>query len=135
MALDSFDRLYARDISFPMTFTEDCDLFIDENEQIINQALVLIVRTPKGTSVLFGDFGTDLMISLFDPNDDETQLLIDTSLRNSIELLEPRIFLDKDFVFDESTDGSKIIVLIPYKIIITGQSLVSRFIYRNLAEG
>ncbi len=117
---------YARDISLPFRFDSDCDLAVDEDEDVLEQAIILIAFTPTGTIILDVNFGTDFTISVFDPLDEETQLQIDTSLRMSIEEHEPRIFFDKEFIFDELADSNELLVIVPFVIKNTNQRWSSR---------
>lgn len=133
--VQSVDTKYARDISFPMQFTEDCDLYMDEDQDIIEQSLQLITFIPQGSFRLFPNLGSVAELAVFDPLDEETTLIFDTSLRNAFETLEPRVFLDKEFTFDESADESKLVVIIPYKIKVTGELAASRFIIPRPLSG
>lgn len=131
----SVDANWARDVSFPFRFTEDCNLELDEDEAVVEQALNLISFIPKGTIILFSVMGSALEISVFDQLDEETELLIDTSMREAFEELEPRVFLDKEFVFDQSPDEQKIIVIVPYHIKVTGRLTANRFTIARPTEG
>lgn len=122
------DTRYARDFSFPFQFNEDCDLLMDEDQEIIDQALQLITFIPQGSIRLFPEMGSSAQLAVFDPLDEETTLIFDTSLRNAFESLEPRVFLDKEFVFDESADEQKLVVIVPYKIKVNGDTTASRFV-------
>jgi phage baseplate assembly protein W len=128
MTVQDPDVKYARDVSFPLRFDEDCDLFLDENEAIIDQSIQLIAFTNKGNVILTEDFGSSINLSVFDPLDTETELIIDTSLRQAFEANEPRVFLDKEFVFDESADESTLIIMVPYRIKVNGKLAASRII-------
>ena len=75
------DPRYARDIAYPFRFTEDCDLGLDENEQVIEQSLILILFIIRGSIVLFRVFGSSVIHSVFDPMDESGALALDTSIR------------------------------------------------------
>lgn len=122
------DTRYARDISFPLRFGEDCDLLMDEDQEIIDQSLQLITMVPSSTIRLFPQFGSAVSSSVFDPLDEETELIIDTSMRTAFEALEPRVFLDREFTFDQTPDESKLIVIVPYSIKITGALAATKFV-------
>ena len=126
--MSTIDPKWARDIGFPFRFTEDCNLVLDEDEAIIDQALQLITFVKKGTVILFNVFGSAVEVSVFDPLDDATELVIDTSLRLAFEELEPRVFLEREFTFDQTADELKLIIIAPYKIKVTGKLTSSRFI-------
>lgn len=132
---DTLDTKYARDISFPLQFNEDGDLLMDENQEIIDQALQLITFIPQGSFRLNPAMGSTVRLAVFDLLDQETELIIDTSMRNAFETLEPRVFLDKEFTFDESADESKLVVIVPYKIKVTGELSASRFVIPRPLSG
>lgn len=132
---DGLDTKYARDLSFPLRFTEDCDVLMDENQEIIDQSLQLITFIPQGSFRLFPDLGSAAQLGVFDPLDEETTLIFDTSLRSAFETLEPRVFLDKEFTFDETPDESKLVVIVPYKIKVTGALSASRFVIPRPLSG
>jgi phage baseplate assembly protein W len=121
-------QVYARDVSFPMRFDEDCDLFMDEDELLIDQSLQIIAFLPNGTVILFRDMGSGVEASVFDPSDRLTELVIDTSLRTAIESLEKRVTLDRDFVFDSTPDELKVVVAVPFRVAATGKLFTSRIV-------
>jgi len=133
--IPELDTKYARDISFPLRFNDDCDLLMDEDQEVIDQALQLITFIPQGSIRLTPQFGSAILLSVFDQLDDETELIIDTSLRNAFETLEPRVFIDKEFIFDQSADERKLIVVVPYRIKVTGDLSASRFVIDRPLSG
>ncbi|MCG8436003.1 MAG: hypothetical protein MJA83_18440 [Gammaproteobacteria bacterium] len=122
------DQAFARNISYPMRFTQDADLFLDENEEVIDQSLFIIVFTRSGFFLLTPELGNQIEANVFDPLDSESTLQMDTSLRNGIEANDPRVFIDREFEFDETTDSLGVTILIPYTIVLTGESVASKFI-------
>lgn len=122
------DTAYARDISFPLRFGEECDLLMDEDQEVIDQAITLITFIPSGSIILFPQMGSAAQLILFDQLDETSQLIMDTALRNSLESLEPRIMLDKELVFDESADEKKLICLVPYRIKVNGELTAIRMV-------
>lgn len=127
------DDKYTRDVSFPLRFDEDADLALDEDEAVIEQALQIIAFTPRGSVILTETLGSNMQLDVFEQLDEATELSIDSSLRRAFEENEPRVFLDREFQFDESPDEHKLIVIAPYTIIVTGQLAVSRFIIQRPA--
>lgn len=129
------DTTYARDVALPLKFDEDCNLTLDENEAIIDQAIHIIAFTRAGAIPLFITMGSEAQLGLFEPNDETTQLAIDSSLRIAFEQNESRVYLDREFVFDETADGTSLMIIIPYTIIVNGKLVTSRFIVpRDLLE-
>jgi phage baseplate assembly protein W len=122
------DENYARDISWPLRFDEDCDLAVDEDREVIDQALHLLAFIRRGEVPLTETFGSALEDSIFDFLDDATELAIDSSLRRAYEANEPRVFLDREFLFDESPDERKLVIIIPFRIVVTGEAATSRIV-------
>lgn len=132
--IPDLDTAYARDLYFPLTFTDDCDLLMDEDVAVIDQSLQFITFIRQGTIRLFPEMGSYADRAVFDQLDEETELLIDSSLRSAFEALEPRVVLDKEFAFDETADEERIVVLVPYTIKVNGKLASSRFVIpRNLS--
>lgn len=123
---------FAADVGVPFRFSEDCDLYVDEDEAIIDQALNLITFTPQGTVPLASTFGSQAELSVFDQLDSSTELILDTSLRNAFESQEPRAVLDKEFKFDESADQKKLVVIVPYRVSVTGKLFATRLVIGKL---
>lgn len=129
------DTAYARDISMPFRFNEECDILMDEDQEVIDQALILITFIPAGLIRLFPEMGSGAHLVLFDQLDDESTIILDTALRNAFESLEPRVFLDREFIFDESPDQLKIITIVPYKIKVTGELSATRLVVPRPGPG
>ena len=132
---DTPDTKWARDVSFPFQFLDDCDLVQDENEEVVDQALILITFTRNGVVLLTSNFGSALTSSVFDQLDDVTELEIDSTLRRAFETQEPRVFLDREFIFDETAGANKLIVLVPYRIVVTGKYTVARLVIPRQITG
>lgn len=125
------DTDYAVDVGLPFRFSEDCDLFLDSNDGIIEQAINIITHTPLGSIPLFPEMGSSVRNSVFDPLDDTANLVIDNSLRTAIERLEPRVVLDKQLKFDESADQQKRIVIVPARVIPTNRPIAPKVVIPN----
>lgn len=119
---------YARNVSLPLRFDASADLALDTDEELIDQAIQLVVFTLTGSFPLFTDFGSTTIANVFDPLDNATQLQFDNSIRNGLTNHEPRVFLDKEFIFDERRDQNELIVIVPFKIKVTGRLAASRVI-------
>lgn len=133
--LGQVDTSYARDISFPLRFNEDCDLFLDEDQEVVEQAINLAVFVSAGSIRLYPKFGSSINLSLFENFSQELQLILDTSIRSAIEGLEPRLVLDKEFVFDVSADEKRIICIIPYRLVTTGEISATRLVIDRPLNG
>ena len=123
---------WARDIALPFRFDADCDLVQETDHEVVDHALNIIAFTPNGTVILFNEMGCALEASVFEMMDEETRLIIDTSLRTAFESQEPRIYLDKEMVFDESPDEKTLFIIVPYKIKVNGELTATKFIVPRL---
>lgn len=122
------DQRYAVNVAFPMRFSSDGDLELDVDVGVVDQAINLIIFTLLGSFLLQEFFGSQVLQSVFDPGDELSKLLLDSAVRNSIELQEPRASLTESFLYDDLLDEDRRRVTIPYKVNVTGklaQSIVS----------
>jgi phage baseplate assembly protein W len=69
--------------------TSSADLVFDEDS--INQSILTILATPKGTRLFHPDFGSQLEALLFEPMDDGTAASISHFIIEAIEQWEKRI--------------------------------------------
>lgn len=115
------DDNYAVDVGLPFRFTEDCDILLDVDDAIIQQALDLITFTPAASLLLFPEMGSEITTSVFDPLDPVSNILIDNSIRKAMQKLEPRIVLDKKFIFTDDPDNNKKSVLVPGRVVPTNR--------------
>lgn len=129
------DPVYTVDVAMPFQFTEDCNIALDVNERLVDQGVKLAVQVMQGSIPLFSSFGSQVPASIFDPLDDETELVIDSSIRNSINNNEPRAYLDQSILFDQSADESRLVITIPYRIVITGELTATKLTLRKVVSG
>ena len=61
--IPELDTTYARDVSFPIRFTEECDVLLDEDQEVIEQALQMITFILSGSIRLYPQFGSAAHLS------------------------------------------------------------------------
>jgi len=133
--IPELDTSYARDVSFPIRFTEECDVLLDEDQEVIEQALQMITFISSGSVRLYPQFGSAAHLVVFDQLDEGSSIILDTSLRTAFESLESRVILDKEFIVDESADELKFIVIVPYRIRVTGELAATRLVIDRPISG
>jgi hypothetical protein len=126
--IPDIDTKYARDISMPFQFDAECDLLMDEDQEVIDQSMNLITFIRSGVIRLFPTMGSGAMAAVFDQLDIYAETILDTSLRTAFEAQDPRVFLDKQFIFDETPDEGKVIIVVPYKIKVNGQLTATKLV-------
>ena len=119
---------FAKNIAFPLQFTDDGDLVLEEDESVINQSLALVALSSKGSIPLFPDFGSEFLNNVFEPFSQAANIVMDTALRNSLEQQEPRIVIDRQILFDEKANSSTLVIVIPYRVKPTGKLASSRLV-------
>jgi len=124
--IPAIDTHYARDVSFPIQFSSECDMLLDEDQEVVEQSLLLITFIPVGALRLFTVMGSSVTLAVFDQLDNAAVLTIDTTLRSAFDILEPRIQVDKQMIVDESPDNHFIVVIVPYAIKVNGQTDATR---------
>ena len=91
---------------------------IKKDEELIRDSIFQILHTRKGERFFNREFGSNLHLLVFEPNDDILKDLIDIEVREAIEKYEPRVEILKTEVYIQ---GNQISVSITYKIKETQQ--------------
>ncbi len=121
--------------SFPLGVDSRGRIAVARNERDIEQAIQMILLTPKGQRMMRFDFGCQIHDLIFAPNDATTLGLAAYYVREALVMWEPRItVLDIETIADESSDG-RLLVNVKYEIKATHdkRSLVFPF-YRIPGE-
>jgi uncharacterized protein len=121
--------------SFPLSVDSRGRIAVARHERDIEQAIQMILLTPKGQRMMRFDFGCQIHDLIFAPNDATTLGLAAYYVREALVMWEPRItVLDVQTIADESTDG-RLLVNVNYEIKATHdkRSLVFPF-YRIPGE-
>lgn len=105
---------YLSSIDFPMRFTQDGNLELANNDRSIHNNILLCVFIFKRGLMLKTNIGSELVMSVFDPNDDVTNELIKSSVLESIRLNEQRVIVNPNFQFKTDNSGNIIDIMIQY---------------------
>lgn len=125
---DELIKIIGRGISFPF----DCEKHtLNQSESIrkINQSLLMLFETPKGQRFFLPDYGTNLRIYRWEPNDDILVMQLRNVLTTDVTKWEPRIFVNNiEFFRDpDIIDNNILYIGISYKIKSTNE--VGSFVY------
>lgn len=101
---------------FPVNVDAKGQIAMSEHDQDIQEAIWIILSTPKGERVMRPDFGCGIHQFVFAVMNTSTRSLIENSVREALTLWEPRIEL-----VNVVTSGSKIhegilLISIDYKV-------------------
>lgn len=105
------------------------------HERDIEQAISMILLTPKGQRVMRPEFGCQIHDLIFAPNDSTTAGLADYYVREALAMWEPRIEVLNVRIMSDSGDVGRMLIDIQYLIKATHdrRSLVFPF-YRIPGE-
>lgn len=123
--------------AFPVQLDARRRFALARHERDIEEAILMILLTPKGQRVMRPEFGCEIHDLIFAPNDASTMGLADYFIREALAFWEPRIDV-KDVLFNNDpavNDGSRLLIEVRYEIKAThdSRSLVFPF-YRIPGE-
>lgn len=113
------NKIYYTDI--PNSFSKNSitnDLSVVTNVRAVNQSLINIIKTKKGTKPFEPEFGCDITNSLFENMNDLSAYQVESSIREAIENYEPRVVLSSDSIDVLAIyDENEYIINISYRLI------------------
>ena len=86
------------------------------NENSVNQSLKNIIMTNNGERPFQPYIGSDIMSMLFEPNVSENYDLLETMIKNAIEVSEPRVNLVQ-VLFPENSNENTMEITLIYNLI------------------
>ena len=102
--------------AFPIAFDQHGRIALVTQETEIEQAILIILLTPKGQRVMRPEFGCQIHDLIFAKNDGGTAGLAVHYVREALNMWEPRIrVLDVRAVTDQA-DPSRLLIDIDYEI-------------------
>lgn len=123
--------------AFPVQLDARRRFALARHERDIEEAILMILLTPKGQRVMRPEFGCSIHDLIFAPNDDTTIGLADYYVREALAFWEPRITVTDVIINDDPAvnDGSRLLIDVRYEIKATHdrRSLVFPF-YRIPGE-
>jgi uncharacterized protein len=121
--------------AFPVDVDPRGRIAMSRHERDIEQAIQMILLTPKGQRIMRFDFGCQIHELMFAPNDATTMGLAAYYVEESLRMWEPRIRVTDVRVRADEADDSRLLIDIDYEIKATHdrRSLVFPF-YRIPGE-
>ena len=121
--------------SFPVGIDARGHVSLARREQDIEQAMLLILLTPKGQRVMRPEFGCQIHDLIFAPNDANTAGLATYYVEDALAMWEPRIRVLEVLTRSDDENPERLLITINYEVKATydQRSLVFPF-YRIPGE-
>lgn len=110
-------RLMGRGIGFPPRLDKENRVSWSEAAANIRESIQIILSTEPGERLMLPSFGAGLKRFLFEPNIVPTHRLIEESIQQSLDLWEPRIFVESIDVIPDEEDAQAVWVKIHYTLV------------------
>lgn len=111
-------------LSFPIQVNDKGGISLTSGIDLLRCSIKIIISWVLGTKLMNGQFGSNLLLLIEEPNDDILQHQVDYAITNAIELWETRVNL-LDTTINQTDDG--INISLSYQIV--GTNIVDSFIY------
>lgn len=102
--------------AFPVGVDTRGRIGLAQREQDVEQAMKMILLTPKGQRVMRPEFGCQIHDLLFAPNDGNTAGLAAYYVEEALAMWEPRIEVIAVDVSPDPRDQARILITIDYEI-------------------
>lgn len=106
-------------IAYPFTTNSDDGYYVDVNKNIkskIRSILMHVIFTPKGQRIRNPQFGTDLIRSIFEPNEDSTWNQISDAVRNAVATYLPMVTITNLEMLRNEENVHEVYVKIEYAL-------------------
>ncbi len=122
--------------AFPVSVDAHGRIALARQERDIEEAMRIILLTPKGQRVMRPEFGCQIHELIFAPNDATTAGLAAYYVEDALGMWEPRIHVQEVIALPDSENAGRLLINIRYEIKAThdSRSLVFPF-YRIPGEG
>ena len=99
------------------------------NEHAVEQSMYNLIMTNKGECPFESSLGSTLRSSLFDLNDERNRQTIENSIKEAIQLHEPRVDLDSVILTVPDNEPNSVYVSIRYSLVnIADEDFVFEFV-------
>ncbi len=102
--------------AFPISLDARRQFALARHERDIEQAIAMILLTPKGQRIMRPEFGCQIHELIFAPNDSTTAGLIDYYVRDALAMWEPRIDVERVLVAIDPADNARLEITIHYQV-------------------
>jgi uncharacterized protein len=114
---------------FPPTFDKySKTLAMVSAEQDIVESLGILLSTSQGERVMLAEYGAEMDRLIFEPLNTELRTYMESSLKDSITLHEPRVKLEKITLTGVPEEG-RVDIAVDYTIVITNTRYNNVFPY------
>ena len=122
--------------AFPISIDAHGRIALARQERDIEEAMRIILLTPKGQRVMRPSFGCQIHELIFDPDDATTAGLAAYYVEEALTMWEPRIRVQEVLARPDARNAGRLLIEIRYEIKAThdSRSLVFPF-YRIPGEG
>ncbi len=108
--------------AFPIELDARRHFALARHERDIEQAINIILLTPKGQRVMRPEFGCQIHDLIFSPNDSNTAGLAEYYVRAALAMWEPRIRVRDVLVTPDPDNTARMLIDISYEIQATHDS-------------
>ncbi len=126
---DALNKLIGKGIKFPFLPTELKNLQMTEGTERINQSLLMLFETPKGSRLFLPEYGTNLRVYKFEPNDEILLEELRQVLILDIQKWEPRITVTDLVFYRDPDDIDNHILYIHLQYRILNSDTLNNFVY------
>jgi Bacteriophage baseplate protein W len=105
--------------SFPVELDAQGRIAMARREHDVEQAIKIILMTPKGQRLMRPEFGCQIHELMFAPNDSTTAGLAARYVNDALDFWEPRIRVLNVNAHADSVDPSRLLIDIEYEILAT----------------
>ena len=102
--------------AFPVHWDDDGVVDLSFDEQHVEEAMRLILRTLQGARAMRPEFGAGVDRYVFAPRTDEACFRLASDVRRALMLSEPRVLVDRVDATPAGDDGERIDVLIEFRL-------------------
>ena len=120
--------------SFPVVVDVRGRIGLSRHERDIEEAVRMIVSTPKGQRVMRPEFGCQIHDLVFAPNDATTAGLAAHYVTEALRMWEPRIRIQHVSAEPDPTDSARLLIEVRYQIKATHDSRSLVFPFYRIPE-
>lgn len=120
--------------AFPVSIDQHGRMALAHHEQDIEEAIRIILLTPKGQRMMRPEFGCQIHDLIFAPNDATTAGLAAYYVQEALGMWEPRIELTHVAATPDSNDMGRLLIEIEYRIKATHDSRALVFPFYRIPE-
>ena len=102
--------------AFPVQLDARRQVALARHEHDIEQAIYMILLTPKGQRLMRPEFGCQIHDLIFAPNDSTTAGLADYYVREALAMWEPRIEVKDVLVRPDPQNNTRMLIDLSYEI-------------------